>query len=57
MFVQIAFQRHHRSSSLAILETLFIFHSFQVFSGIDVPYISAIVDLDGGGTMRKFDRL
>ena len=26
--------------------------SFRSFPGIDVPYISAIVDLDGGGTVK-----
>ena len=25
---------------------------FRSFPGIDVPYISAIVDLDGGGTIK-----
>jgi uncharacterized OB-fold protein len=25
---------------------------FRSFPGIDVPYISAIVDLDGGGTVK-----
>ena len=31
-------------------------HSFSIvcrsFPGIDVPYVSAIVDLDGGGTVK-----
>ena len=26
--------------------------TFRAFPGIDVPYISAIVDLDGGGTVK-----
>ena len=26
--------------------------TFRSFPGIDVPYISAIVDLDGGGTVK-----
>ena len=33
-----------------------ILHSFSVvyrsFPGIDVPYVSAIVDMDGGGTVK-----
>ena len=33
-----------------------VLHSFSVvyrsFPGIDVPYVSAIVDLDGGGTVK-----
>ena len=33
-----------------------ILHSYAIvfrsFPGIDVPYISAIVDLDGGGTIK-----
>ena len=38
------------------LEETGVLHSFSVvyrsFPGIDVPYVSAIVDLDGGGTVK-----
>ena len=33
-------------------EFYILFCSLQVFPGIDVPYVSAIVDLDGGGTVK-----
>ena len=41
---------------LSKLEETGVLHSFSVvyrsFPGIDVPYVSAIVDLDGGGTVK-----
>ena len=42
--------------SVVKLQDTGILHSFSVvyrsFPGIDVPYVSAIVDLDGGGTVK-----
>ena len=48
------FARNNMSS--VKLEETGTLHSFSVvyrsFPGIDVPYVSAIVDLDGGGTVK-----
>ena len=42
--------------SVVKLQETGVLHSFSVvyrsFPGIDVPYVSAIVDLDGGGTVK-----
>ena len=51
------FEMFSRDNMSAIkLEETGVLHSFSVvyrsFPGIDVPYVSAIVDLDGGGTVK-----